>query len=568
MNLSLAYLGRSTVSAVKATMMLQLQPNLDREPVSFDARLMRPLRFREAISALHEIVVNDVRFKPRDKTAYRQWKQEAERQQRELWKSEYDRLKTESEMKRGSTVTPELEREFKHHLKRYWRARRAYEDYLRQNDPVLWRKLMPHDPVVTVAEDVVFFECFSADESSYGCLTVNRDDGFGPGSGVRLGTTNVDYSRELYHHFQRLRSYRETRFLIDPHGFEVATEGREGYREEKIDLPDGWLRGFMQLQAAMGMPMRRVQLSRDTLYAVLAWLKRHRAHKSPRALRFDLTPGEPPKLTLEPWEESVISRGTLYDGRRGETVRIWGRQRLLVFARVLPLVETLDVYLLGTGLPSFWVAGMGEMRLTLGLSGWTANDWTRGSALNLLAAPVSVVREWIETVARMLRTERAADFERINSLLGYGAGATAAVLNRLAYSGQVIFDLGANQYRWRQVLPMAVGDEHTGSPDPEVVAAEDLVRGSRVTVESRSEDPLTGLLVSGKVDGSSVELLMNADGLVRRGSCGCAHHRSFGIRKGPCRHLLALRQVAWQGGRNPGDSPSAWYHRLLDWANN
>ena len=38
---------------------------------------------------------------------------------------------------------------------------------------------MPCDPVITVVDDVVFFECFSADESSYGCLTINRDDGFG-----------------------------------------------------------------------------------------------------------------------------------------------------------------------------------------------------------------------------------------------------------------------------------------------------------------------------------------------------------------------------------------------------
>ena len=62
-------------------------------------------------------------------------------------------------------------------------------------------------------------------------------------------------------HFQSLRSYRETRFLIDPSGFEVGTQDTEGHREEKIDLPAGWLRGFMQLQAAMTMPMRRIVTS-------------------------------------------------------------------------------------------------------------------------------------------------------------------------------------------------------------------------------------------------------------------------------------------------------------------
>jgi len=78
-----------------------------------------------------------------------------------------------------------------------------------------------------------------------------------------------------------------------------------------------------------------------------------------------------------------------------EPIRIWGRQRLLALARVLPLAAKFDVHLLGTGLPSFWVADMGDMKLTLGLSGWTTNDWTRGSALDLLAPPVEPPAELI-----------------------------------------------------------------------------------------------------------------------------------------------------------------------------
>ena len=114
---------------------------------------------------------------------------------------------------------------------------------------------MPCDPVVTVADDVVFFECFSADESSYGCLTVERDGGFGRSENFQYGTTNVDYSWQLYDHFQALRTYRETRLQVDPSGFEVKTAEHSDYREEKIDLPDGWLRGFMQIQSAMTLSL-------------------------------------------------------------------------------------------------------------------------------------------------------------------------------------------------------------------------------------------------------------------------------------------------------------------------
>ena len=109
----------------------------------------------------------------------------------------------------------------------YWKCRDRYSEYLRREDWSLWRSLVPCDPVITVAPDVLFFECFSKDESSYGCLSVDRD-AFAAEEMVGLGTTNVDYSWGLYEHFQELRSYRETRFRVDPEGFEVATTADPG----------------------------------------------------------------------------------------------------------------------------------------------------------------------------------------------------------------------------------------------------------------------------------------------------------------------------------------------------
>src|SRR5262249_28917869 len=118
----------------------------------------------------------------------------------------------------------------------YWTARRKWAAELRSSDPALFRALVPCDPVVTVAPDVVFFECFAKDESSYGCLYVDRDAFDGQGEAA-LGTTNVDYSLALYEHFQTLRTYRPTRLQVDPSGFAVAVQGSGSVREEKIDLP-------------------------------------------------------------------------------------------------------------------------------------------------------------------------------------------------------------------------------------------------------------------------------------------------------------------------------------------
>jgi hypothetical protein len=560
-NLKFAYLGHSTLSPIAGGQLLSLAPNLAREPVSFDAPLLQPLRFREAISALHDIVVSDLRFKPRDKTAYEEWKKNERSRVASLRQQTYQRAKNEILARREEAVPPDLEKQFGHFRSVYWNARQQYASYLLRHDPQLLRTLMPCDPVITVANDVVFFECFSADESSYGCLTVNRDSAFGKSAETRLGTTNVDYSWDLFHHFQSLRSYRETRFKLGPAGFTVATEGNADYREEKIDLPDGWLRGFMQTQAAMALPARRLTLTREAVYSILAFLKRHKARKSPRALRFELVAGRPPSLVLEPWEQRVPVYGEPLRAS-GESIRIWGRQRLLALARVLPLATQFQVHLLGTGLPSFWVADMGDMKLTLGLSGWTANDWTRGSALDLLAPPAQPSAELIARAARFMQERRAAAFADVDLACGGQPAQTAAALNRLAHTGQLIHDFPNGVYRWRQIMPMALGEAELGPENPELAASKEILLRKKAKMDSRTA-AAGGFLVTGDADGKPVELFLNADGLLKRGKCVCSHHYKFGIRAGPCRHLLALRTLALREQESAVEtSLSGWYEQL------
>jgi len=58
---------------------------------------------------------------------------------------------------------------------------------------------------------------------------------FGASTHERRGTTNVDYSWSLYNHFKQLRSYRESRFKVDPEGFEVAVAGAEDFASSAHD---------------------------------------------------------------------------------------------------------------------------------------------------------------------------------------------------------------------------------------------------------------------------------------------------------------------------------------------
>jgi hypothetical protein len=561
MQVRFAYAGRSQLEGG----LLRLLPNLDREPVAFDAPLLAPLRFREAISALHDVVISDLRFKPRDKTAYEEWKKQDIVRRRKEYEQHYKEARQQV-LARRAEVPPDLERQYERMRQQYWDARLKYSNYLSRHDQELWRMLMPCDPIVTVADDVVFFECFSADESSYGCLTARRD-AFGPSETPRLGTTNVDYSWSLYHHFQALRTYRQTRLRVDPAGFEVATQGAADVREEKIDLPAGWLRGLAQVQAAMTLPMRRVSLSRQALYSLLAWLKRHKAQTSPRALRFELVSGRPPRLVLEPWEQAIESHAAPYQGPGGEPIRIWGRQRLLVLARLLPLVERVDVYLLGTGLPSFWVAQMGEMRLTLGLSGWTTNDWTRNAALDVVRPPVQISDGLISGIAQAMRTQRSLRLSDSGLRSVASEAECAAGLNHLAHAGQVIYDLDAGLYRWRQIMPRVLGEAEIGPENAELAASRQIVGRGRVRITSKQEAPGGGQVFCAMVDDYDVEMLLDREGIIKRGKCKCSHHFRGGLRMGPCRHLLALRTIALGGDKAAGDL-AGWFARWQQWSGN
>jgi len=530
------YFGRSRVERAGNATAVTLSPNLARPPVSFDAELADPLRFREAISALHDVVISDLRFKPKDHTAYRAWLEKQKEEEKRVRQSAFAHAKEELAARRAAAdLPPDLDEQFRRWHGIYWKARRAYADHLRRSDPELFRQLMPCDPVITVADDVVFFECFSADESSYGCLTVERDAMFKGASSVQPGTTNVDYSWSLYEHFQQLRTYRPTRFHVDPGGFEVRTAEAGGIREEKIDLPESWLRGFLQIQAGMTLPMRKVTLDRECVYSVLAHLRRHRAQRSPRALRFDLAPGRPPAIELLPWGTRVESRGTAWDGN-AVSVKTYGRQRLLVLGRLLPLVETVDVHLLGDGLPAFWIARMGAMRLTLGLSGWTVNDWTRASALDLMAPKAEVRGETVRAMAEALKNRLAMR----ETEFGAGPEIVRGALFRLARLGQCIQDLHAGVVRWRRVMPPEVAVEKYVPENEEAVAS----RALSVKFE-KDERTASGLRVlAGRASNTAVEALLDADGVFKRAKCSCSHFFTGGLKKGPCRHLMALRTAA------------------------
>ncbi len=554
MEVPFAYRGRSGMVSSASGDALSFAANLMRDKVAFAGDLKQPLRFRELFSALHDVVVSELRFQPKDHTAYKAWKAEQESQQRSLYQQALKQATQDISARASRPVPPDLEAQFRKQHRLYWDARRAWSNKLMREDSALWARLRPCDPVVTVADDQVLFECFSKDESSYGALGVDRD-AFGTGSDAAYGTTNVDYSWELYEHIQGLRTYHPTRFAVAPEGIAMQIGETPAYREEKIDLPQSWLRGFAQIGAAAVLPATKVPVTRDALYAILAWLRRHREKTGPRAIRIELLNGKPIRLVLEPWEQSISMPDQIWRGSDLAPIRVWGRRRLLVLARALPFVDRAELHLLGTGMPWFVVLRCGEMRFTLGLSGWTTNDWTRSAALDLMA-PLAVPEEReIQNVADVLHRQRSCSLSQLQPIIG-DAARLGACLTHLAGTGQIVHDLANDRYRWRQVISRALGEAEKGPDHPELLASRQILRERAVRKLTTSDQGKSGVLLSAAVEGQECEVLLNRDGQLRRAKCDCSWFRRGALRQGPCRHILATR-MAYQQERD-GLTHAVW----------
>src|SRR5689334_11337887 len=118
MNVTLTYRGRSDVADSGGRQIFRLVPNLTRDPVGFDAPLLKPLRFREAMSALHDVVISDLRFKPREKSAYEQWKKDQTKRVAVLRKEARKNALAEIAQRRGVSVG-EFEDTFQRLRKKY-----------------------------------------------------------------------------------------------------------------------------------------------------------------------------------------------------------------------------------------------------------------------------------------------------------------------------------------------------------------------------------------------------------------------------------------------------------------
>ena len=557
---------------------LGLSPDLTREEkVSFLGKLKHPLIFRDAMLMLREIVISDTSIKKKERVDFFAWLEgEIERrivkheqympQVREELKDNMNELISQigdkdSEIEKLYKLRNEIKGEIdKQDIWRdYNNLERNFWKFLRDRDYDLWLVL---DPVITVHKDEVSFEAFSIDESTYGCLSIDINE-FELLQEPKLGTTNIDFSYKLAKEIERFRTYNEVNLSVNPEGFSVESGVMPEYVEKKIDLPETWIKGFNQVSAAASLGGIDVTINKTDMYDICSYLRRHKAKESPRYMKWILEPGKNIKILFEPFKE-VLTLKSIYNGEKKREEKIWGRRRWLVMEKIIPLANSFKIRLLGFGMPQFIVADMGSMKMTIGFTSWSSNDWVKGTAFNIMGGFIGEGN--YNKVYELLKEKRALSMDEIFSELKEDSkSACKAGIGMLLKKGEGYYDPINDKVRFRRLISEPLPEEMYKTTETELNVQEHINEGMDnfiVSVNDEGEyvfkhsmktpNPKKGKWkyyrtpdFDREYDYTDTEIRIDEDGAITYVKCDCKEFKK-GARNisEPCEHILALYMIS------------------------
>jgi hypothetical protein len=262
-------------------------------------------------------------------------------------------------------------------------------------------------------------------------------------------------------------------------------------------------------------------------------------------------------MVFEPWNYELVCRRSVYLGTEPDEIRLWGRRRLLILERLIPVTQKFIVHLLGNGMPSFFIADLGLMNFTLGMSGWTANDWSRAGNFDLMAPRTEVDSFTKERIFKALRENWRESSASLSQRLGLDKKMVEGALSAYTQAGRAIYDLNQNVYRVRELSREPLPMDKLRFDNPREARATELVNAGAVSVEA-TQTP-NGLKLTGTVkDGNQTykpELVIDKDDRIAEAKCTCHFYVQNKLYKGPCEHILALR-IAF--------NKRSWWTRFLN----
>jgi hypothetical protein len=259
-----------------------------------------------------------------------------------------------------------------------------------------------------------------------------------------------------------------------------------------------------------------------------------------------LSPGQPVRVEMEPWGEVFADDWCTYEGETTETIRIWGRRRLAVLKDILVGADRVKVHFLGSGMPSFWTVLKDEIELTIGLSGWSSNDWASKAKFSAFIPTSNVDESQIPRALEVLIKKGSMSTAELSKELSITIPQASVLLQKLCLQGKAMFDPSRNLYRWRDLFPtLDLYQEDDSSRESR--AGLTIMQGSKIvkTLDDVKDGVryLSGLVKTDKNEFKPT-LEMDTDNRPKYAQCTCQFYNFNKLRQGPCRHMVALILVS------------------------
>jgi hypothetical protein len=223
-----------------------------------------------------------------------------------------------------------------------------------------------------------------------------------------------------------------------------------------------------------------------------------------------------------------------------------------------------DVYLLGSGLPSFWVFRCGDITLTLGLTGFTSANWSSALGFDLLLPRKTQDGEPTKKVVSYLAQHWKADAKELGRQTGVTGAALVEAVQVGCQNGELMYDIADAAYRYRPLLEHPLDLDRLQFRNPREKVAHDLLtRRGAVRIAGENRIAGVGLELTGTVTVTEdkrdyrPQMVLADEGQVRKVTCTCATFRKQGIKGGPCVHLIALRLAFAEKEANRAKSDGA-----------
>ena len=220
----------------------------------------------------------------------------------------------------------------------------------------------------------------------------------------------------------------------------------------------------------------------------------------------------------------------------------------MLLKRMLPFVEGVDVHVMGSGLPSFWVLRAGQMTFTMGLTGFTSSNWSQSINFDLMLPRQTQDSKPLEKIVKLLSKEWSADRPELTKSTKLDGADLVEPLQLGCQHGQLMYDLPKERFRLRPLTgePLSL-DRLEFRNDRERLAFDLVNRKQGVSITKENRIFGSGIEITGKADVKEdnreyrPQMLLSDEGFVSRSECTCTTFRKHGLKGGPCTHLIALR---------------------------